>query len=71
MTIFEQREEFYNDVSEVDADSDESESEEQHSAAMDERQLSELPRNPGHYWRKFKLVRGNPVRARVMPSKMR
>ncbi|PFX19004.1 hypothetical protein AWC38_SpisGene16592 [Stylophora pistillata] len=55
------REEFYNDVSEVDADSDESESEEQHSAAMDERQLSELPRTTGHDWRKFILVRGNPT----------
>ena len=55
-----QRQEYYNDIPEADVDSDSDTLESDSECALDERNIQTFPSTPGHYWRKFLLVRGKP-----------
>ena len=58
--FLQQREEHYNDIPEVNYDSESSDSDNEDECPTDERDIQTLPSTSGHDWRKFVLIRGKP-----------
>ena len=60
-----QREEHYNDIPEVNYDSESNNSGNEDECPMDERDVQTLPSTSGHDWRKFLLIRGKPGKGKT------
>ena len=58
--FLQQREEHYNDIPEVNYDSESSDTDNEDECPTDERDVQRLPSTSGHDWRKFILIRGKP-----------
>ena len=58
--FLQQREEHYNDIPEVNYESESCDSDIEDECPTDERDVQTLPSTSGHDWRKFLLIRGKP-----------